>query len=818
MKPTVSAIHFADTSNYGAQIGENQGTITNYFGAASPPSRPPPPPSAIIPFRRDRDFVERDVLNDLWQRASEPAARIGLVGLGGVGKTQLAIEYAYRVRNEYPDRWVFWVHANSAARFEESYKMIAERVQLAGWNEPKTDILGIVHTWLSNEDNGRWVMVMDNADSPDVMFEPRDGAGRTPGQPATALSSTSHSLSDYLPSSANGSLVITSRSREVPTGLIEYEEDILDVSPMAEAEAVTLLKRKLKRQDVSTISHGDLRRLVRRLDYIPLAITQAAGYINQRARRMTVSKYLEILEGGDQEQSKLLLMDIRDPRRDGQASNSVIATWHISFDHLWHSRHSAARLLSLMSLFDREGIPDYLLQDQYLDDQSEEADFEEDIATLTAYSLIGVGSTSDVFEMHRLVQFSTKTWLEVRNELTPWQERYVNILGAVFPTGDFANWPTCQVLFPHVEATNGYQLTSKEHLLMWATIQHRGAWYELEVGRYGVAEKMVRSSFMAREAILGFSDARTLESLDYTAKVLRYQGKYKEAEAMHRRALAGREKELGVDHPDTLTSVDNLALVLQYRGKYEEAEEMNRRALVRREKELGLDHPDTLTSVSNLALVLQYRGKYEEAEEMNRRALTGRDKELGENHPDTLTSVSNVALMLQDRGKYEEAEEMNRRALAGYEKELGVNHPDTLTSVSNLASVLQYRGKYEEAEEMNRRVLTVCEKELGVNHPDTLTSVANLASVLADRGKYEEAEEMNRRALAGYEKELGEDHPDTLMSVYYLAYLLNTKGDFQQALDLYRRAVSGYDRVLGAHHPTTAACREYLSSLLKRME
>ena len=166
--------------------------------------------------------------------------------------------------------------------------------------------------------------------------------------------------------------------------------------------------RKLKRQDGNNIVQEDLTGLVRRLDYIPLAITQAASCINQRAPRMTISKYLEALESSDGEHTKLLLMDIRDPRRDGQASNLVIATWYISFDYLWHSRHSASRFLSLMSLFDREGIPDHLLRDRYLDDQSDETDFEEDIATLTAYSLIGIVFSGDVFEMHRLVQFSTK--------------------------------------------------------------------------------------------------------------------------------------------------------------------------------------------------------------------------------------------------------------------------------------------------------------------------------------------------------------------------------------------------------------------------
>ncbi|KIX03312.1 uncharacterized protein Z518_06864 [Rhinocladiella mackenziei CBS 650.93] len=634
-----------------------------------------PPPSAVIPFRRDRDFVEREVLGDIWQRAFEPAARVGLVGLGGVGKTQLAIEYAHRVREADPAKWVFWVHASNAARFEESYQKIAERLQLTGWNEVKADILAMVHGWLSNEANGQWAMVVDNADNPDVMFKPRDGLGRGQLPLQITSSSTGHSLSDYLPSSANGSIVITTRSRRVVEGLIEYEEDILDVTTMAREEAVTLLRKKLKKYEGDDRTSNDLVDLVQQLDYLPLAITQAAAYINQRAPRMTVVKYLDMLERCDGERTKLLQTDIRDPRRDGQVSNSIITTWHISFEYLRQMRVSAARLLALMSLFDREGIPENLLRDRYFDDQDCETDFEEDIATLKAYRLIGIGITDDLFDMHRLVQLSMRNWLDVHNELSKWQARYVDILGEAFPTGDYANWPTCQVLFPHVEAMASYRPMSKEHRLAWATIQYNGAWYAEASGRYGVAEKMARASLEVRGVILGLDNARTLASMDNLASVLQDQGKYEEAEGMNRRALSGREKVLGMDHPDTLTS-------------YEEAEGMNRRALSGREKVLGMDHPDTLTSVSNLASVLQDQGKYEEAEGMNRRALSGREKVLGVDHPDTLTSVHGLAYLFDAKKNFQEALNLYQRAIAGYDRVLGAHHPTTTACKEHLSSLL----------------------------------------------------------------------------------------------------------------------------------
>ena len=561
----------------------------------------------------------------------------------------------------------------------------------------------MVHGWLSNENNGRWTLVVDNADNASVLFEPWSGEINLE---MSASASARYSLADYLPSSPNGSTVMTTRDRKVAEGLIEHAEDILDVKPMVTEEAVALLMKRLKKQEPDLI-RDDLVDLARELDCMPLAISQVAAYVNQRAPRVTVSKYLDELRRSDYGRAKLLQVDIRDPRRDGQASNSILTTWYVSFEYLQQKRDSAARLLSLMSLFDREGIPDYLLRGQYQKEpqgehehkeanenqgagETNEIDLEDDIATLRAYDLIGVGVASDqLFNMHRLVQFSTKTWLETHNELQRWQERYINILGAAFPTGEHANWATCQALFPHVEAMEMHRVRGTDYLQVWARVLYNGAWYAMNRGQFGLAEKMARASLEVDQKILGLDDTATLNSISMLALVLRHRGQYKQAEAMHRRALTGYEKELGVNHPDTLTSMNNLALVLQDRGQYEQAEAMNRRALTGREKELGVNHPDTLTSVNNLALVLQDRGQYEQAEAMHRRALTGREKELGVNHPDTLTSVYCLAHLLNAGQDYHEALNLYQRAIVGYGKLLGPEDPTTVRCQKQMALLVE---------------------------------------------------------------------------------------------------------------------------------
>ncbi|RYP64315.1 hypothetical protein DL771_008817 [Monosporascus sp. 5C6A] len=783
-------------------------------------------------------------------KSKQPASRVALVGLGGVGKSQLAVEYSYRTRERSPDTWVFWVPASSPARFEEGYRKIAERAKLPGWDQSDVDILKLVYSWLSHDANGRWVMIIDNADDLSVFSPSGKGKAREDN-----LSTARAPLLEFLPQSSNGSILITSRNRDVAFQLTGSYADIIRIPPMEQAHALALLRIKLG----GSVEHDDAVALIEALDYMPLAIAEAAAYISQRAPRATVSRYLQDLRRGDRDGGKLLNMDIEDSPRDGTASNSIIATWQISFEHIRRDRPSAMRLLSLMSLFDRQGIPESLLDGRYQDGSDASFDFEEDLNVLTSFSLVATDVDGHQFEMHRLVQFSTRKWLELQGELEGWREKYVRLMDDNFPMGEYENWKACRALFPHAEAAIPYRPGGGSILEAWASVLHKAARYAAEgVGNYQAAHKMEGGALEAREATLGAEHPDTLKSVSNLGLMLSKQGKYKEAEAMHRRSLEGREEVLGREHPDTLASVNNLGLVLESQGKYEDAEAMHRRALEGREEMLGREHPDTLASVNSLGLVLESQGKYKEAEAMHRRALEGEEEILGREHPDTLFTVYNLGLVLEMQGKYEDAEAMHRRALEGIEKVLGREHPDTLSSVNSLGSVLESQGKYEEAEAMYRRALEGMEKALGREHPDTFVTVSNLGyvldrqgkyeeaeamhrqtlegkekvlgrehlgtlitadnlgSVLEKQGKYEEAEAMHRRALEGMEKALGREHPDTFVTINNLGYVLDQQGKYEEAEAMYRRALEGEEKVLGREHPGTLITVDNLGSVLEK--
>ncbi|RYP42475.1 hypothetical protein DL767_000163 [Monosporascus sp. MG133] len=432
---------------------------------------PRPTPSSTVPFRRDPHFVDRDVLAEIECKSKQPASRVALVGLGGVGKSQLAVEYSYRTRERSPGTWVFWVPASSPARFEEGYRKIAERAKLPGWDQSDVDILRLVYSWLSHEANGRWVMIIDNADDINVF-----------------------SLS----------------GRDVAFQLTGSYADIIRIPPMEQAHALALLRNKLG----GNVEHDDAVALVEALDYMPLAIAQAAAYISQRAPRATVSRYLQDLRRGDRDRAKLLNMDIGDSRRDGTASNSIIATWQISFEHIRRDRPSAMRLLSLMSLFDRQGIPDSLLDGRYQDASDASSDFEEDLNTLTSFSLVATDVEGHQFEMHRLVQFSTRKWLELQGELEGWREKYVRLMDDNYPAGKYENWKACRALFPHAEAAVPCRPGGGSILEAWASVLYKAAWYAGGVGNYQAAHEMNRGALEAREATLGADHPDTLDSVN----------------------------------------------------------------------------------------------------------------------------------------------------------------------------------------------------------------------------------------------------------------------------------------------------------------
>ena len=257
------------------------------------------------------------------------------------------------------------------------------------------------------------------------------------------------------------------------------------------------------------------------------------------------------------------------------------------------------------------------------------------LSSVVEFSLVTTHIDDDSFEMHPLLQLSTRKWLEEYGEIDQRREETLHILSERFPSGEYVNWKTCEDLEPHAQTLLGYSYVPQHCQLERAEILHNSARYALARGNYRTAEARVLEAVDIRGNLIGHNHSCTLSSLRLLASVLQDQGKYEAAEEMNRRALEGREKVLGVEHPSTLTSVSNLASVLRNQGKYEAAEEMNRQALEGREKVLGVEHPSTLTSVYNLAYLFHHQQRYNDASILYLRASAGFSKALGADHPTT---------------------------------------------------------------------------------------------------------------------------------------------------------------------------------------
>ncbi|OCL09134.1 hypothetical protein AOQ84DRAFT_388390 [Glonium stellatum] len=663
-------------------------TLTYYHAAVSStlksiPGRPEP--SSTVPFRRDPDFVDRKVLGELHRKCPQPASRVALVGLGGVGKSQLVIEYSYQAQEEFPKTWVFWVHAGSPARFVEGYRKIAEVAKLPGWDEPKADVLRITYTWLCDKASGRWLMIVDNADDSNVLFRPLDEINSG----VKASPQAANSLADLLPQSSHGSILITSRNQDLAYRLTGRHLDIIKVKPMGSDEALHLLRKRLPNDLMS----GDAVELLEMLDYMPLAISQAAAYISQRAPRVTISKYLRHLRQGDKDRADLLNKDVGDTRRDTGASNSIISTWQISFEHIRKNMPTAARLLSLMCLFDRQGIPESLVRHNYHEDGDTEPKFEEDLYTLASYSLIGMNSKGEEFEMHRLVQLSTKKWLELYNELEYWKEKYVKLLDDAYPAIDYKNWKASQALFPHAAAALDYRPMRKHYVGHWSVVMIKASWYTAQIGRHEEAEKMSRRLLEGVEIALGSEAVVTLDSVIWLAAVLNGQTKLEEAEKLMLETVEKSKRVLGLEHWTTLEAMRQLAWTLGGQGRWNEAEEPGLQVLETTKRVFGEEAEWTLDSMSTLASMYYGQGKFEKAKDLQDLVVETYAKTLGEDDRKTLTEMGHLALILKEQDQLAEAISLMDKYHQFWKQKLGGDHPETAKCLDLLQ---EWREEYSQ--------------------------------------------------------------------------------------------------------------------------
>ncbi|KAH9220074.1 hypothetical protein DL95DRAFT_404095 [Leptodontidium sp. 2 PMI_412] len=706
----------------------------------------------VVPFERNKFFTGRGLelsqLEELLFTEGGPK-RIGVFGLGGVGKTSLTIELVYRIREHYKDYSIFWIPATNFESLQQAYVNICQHLQFPRWDHKNEDPKRLLQIYLSQASAGRWLLVFDNADDINMWT----GSER-PGE-------VSSRLRDYLPTSQDGRIIFTSRDRKTAYDLVQRSQHIVEVPDLSEDVAIDLLQKSIPKINLDT-HKDDAKSLLEWLTYLPLAIVQAASYINKNDT--SLATYLSLLANQEEQAIELLSENFEDDSRYRSIKNPVTTTWLISFEQIRLYDPLAAEYLSFMACVDSKDVPQSLL----LPGSSPKMKIDA-IGTLHAYSFVQKRVEDSSLDTHRLREYVTHAVYALNSRLIDQEEeRRIDLAWKV-----------------------GMCLNSD--------------------GRWNEAETLVIQVTNFRGKTLGQEHPQTLTSMDYLAVLLQSQGKYEAAEPLYKETLRLRKKVFSQEHSDTLTSMNNLARLLHSQGKYKAAQSLYRETLRLRKKVLGQEHPDTLASMNNLAVLLQSQGEYEVAEPLYKETLRLRKKVLSKEHPQTLASMNNLARLFHSQGKYEAARPLYDETLQLRKKVLGQEHPDTLASINNLAIFLQSQGNYVAAISLYKETLQLRKKVLGQEHPQTLASMNNLARFFHSQREYETAKPLYDKTIRLRKKVLGQEHPDTLASINNLTMLLQSQ-DKYKAAELLDEEIA---RFLSQEHPQTLGSMNELMNLLK---
>jgi len=539
----------------------------------------------------------------------------------------------YRLQEIRPEVSVFWVHASNVERFCQSYASIAEECQIPGYDDPKMDVLPLVRRWLNREDRGQWLMVIDNADDTQLFFSQAMGHG------TVNASSHNGNLGQYIPECSHGSILVTTRNKEIGSRLRKGKYPI-QIGMMDVENADQLLRAKFQGGDLDLDS---LSALSSRLERLPLALVQAAAYIQEKS--ISISDYIGLLGERDQDLVDYLSEEFETDGRDSETPRAVAETWILSFEQIQRQNGFAAELLSLMSFFDRQAIPMEFLA-SYANQQTQERccnkQLTDAVGVLKAFSFVTSGKDESL-DVHRLVQLVSRNWLmrENKKEKEHFTDQALLAVSHAYPFGNYENWATCRRYLPHAYAVLEFKGTgSKDEEVARASLLLNVAWFLQSQGQWKDAERLQVEAVNLRRNIFGADHPYTLTSMAWLASTFIYQGRWEEAGKLGVQVMETRKAKLGDDHPDTLTSMANLASTYWNQGRLEEAEKLEVQVMETRKAKLGDDHPDTLTSMGKLAFTWEAQGRLTDALSLMCSCASSRQRILGPRHPETLSSLA----------------------------------------------------------------------------------------------------------------------------------------------------------------------------------
>jgi tetratricopeptide (TPR) repeat protein len=743
------------------------------------PEAPYPIPVHNLPLPSVSFVGRQDELEELARRLAEGGRtaitqpRRAITGLGGIGKTQLALRYAYTHLADYD--LIRWLRAEEPASLATGYTGLAAPLGLDPATPDRPALIEAIRAKL--ERTPRWLLVFDNATSP-----------------AT--------LDLYLPRLGTGHVLITSRWQHW-----EGMAGVMDLDVLPEDDAVRLF---LGVDEADPARREEARQLAEDLGRLPLALAQARAY----ARRLKVD-LATYRRRFAESRAKVLAWR----PKDADYPLAVAQAWQTSAAAAASEHAGAGPLLELLAFFAPDSLPRAVLRavpDVLVEPLRDEQDLDEAIAVLDGFSL--ARATPDTLTTHRLVQAVTRDRLDATTAKAR-AEAAIRLVNAALPRPpqEHTNWLAMGRLLPHALAATeaaerlGAGLEAAARVLNQTAVYHyaRAAWAE--------TESLLRRAITIDEKALGPDHPHLAIRFNNLALLYKATSRYAEAEPFLQRAIAIDEKAYGPEHPEVAVHLSNLATLYWATGRYAETESLLRRAIAIDEKALAPEHPNLATRFNNLALISKELGRAAEAEPLFKRAIAIGEKTLGPEHPELATWLCNLANLYRDTSRYAEAKPFFERALAITEKTLGPEHPSLAIRLSSLAALYWDTGRYAEAEPLFERAITIHQKAFSSNHPDFARSLNNTAMLYRKTSRYAEAEPLLQRAIAIGEKTFSHEHPDFGTWLCNLANLYRDTSRYAEAEPLYRRALTIFEKVLPVDHPEQANVREYYADLLDRL-
>lgn len=712
-----------------------------------------------------------------------------LCGMGGVGKTQIAIQYAWTYFCKDIYQTVLWVTSDTESTLSAEFSNLASQLGLTVYGATESDNISVVKGWLREHDD--WLLVFDNADTPKL-------------------------IKRYIPANSRGNILITSRATKFVCCNVK-KPLVIDVFSTGEALNF-LFQRTGQPRTESTILAATA--LSQELGELPLALEQASAYMVETT--FSFSHYLEIYR------IKGISHLNKAKEETGNYPLSVLNTWTLNFEAVKAENPASADLLELSAFLAPEDIPYTLLiaggpyfahaLGERLHPKNTShialtaATLSELLMPLNRYSLVHWNRKDEVYSLHRLVQ------AVIRSNLTPeateqWIAQAIIAIEHTYPDLEFESWSQYALLLPHsLKVMEFSQLQAFQSAALGTVLNRAGAYLEVQ-GRYEEAEPLLTESLELHKLCLGEHHVEVAASSNNLALLYGHQGRYQAADKLYLQALKIQQQQLGEADLAVATTLSNQAELYCYQARYTAAEALYQKVLAIQTHQLGEEHATVMTNLNNLATIYNNQGRYLEAGPLYEKALAIGKELFGEEHPEVARSFHNLAGMYHNKGQYEKARPHYHNALRIRQKVFGEEHPDVAVCLYNLGNCYSDQAWDFEAEGCYHKALEIFERNFDESHPNIARVINSLGTLAYNQGLYDKAEALYLKSLGLFRRIFSGHHIDIAVGLENLATLYDVQEKHYLAQHLYRKALEANTVLLGEHHRITQRCLDKMENL-----